>query len=312
MVDTKYLNGNDLGETTAAKGIALSLDGQTVFVANVTSVTAYDVSSSKVKAEINLGFTDIRPLCPVRGGGVLILTSKNTAELWDYSLSKSVKRWTNLPGVEQLIPISEERVAVVGEFDVRVLDTNSGKVESTIPVLQGRVLTCNSKCQLLIERFFKKMQFPRPFPSCSLQLLDGETVVWEKEGIVRFPNDKAVAFSPMEQFLVVGTTEGILVLDAKTGETFRTLRPSRFFRLWHCTFISDDTCVISGSDLTVQLLNVKSGELLTEIDVESRVNCLAACPVNCVFAIGLMYSTPNFKVIRVHFPWGEDRGNGKR
>ena len=178
MVDTKYVNGNDLGEATAAKGIALSLNGQTVFVANVTSVTAYDVSSSKVKAEINLGFTDIRPLCPVRGGGVLILTSKNTAELWDYSLSKRVKRWTNLPGVEQLIPISEERVAVVGEVDVRVLDTSSGKVVSTIPVLQGRVLTCNSKCQLLIERFFKKMQFPRPFPSCSLQLLDGETVVW--------------------------------------------------------------------------------------------------------------------------------------
>ena len=312
MVDTKYVNGNDLGEATAAKGIALSLDGQTVFVASVTSVTAYDVSSSKVKAEINLGFTDIRPLCPVRGGGVLILTSKNTAELWDYSLSKRVKRWTNLLGVEQLVPISEERVAVVGEFDVRVLDTSSGKVVSTIPVLQGRVLTCNSKCQLLIERFFKKMQFPRPFPSCSLQLLDGETVVWEKEGIVRFPDDKAVAFSPMEQFLVVGTTEGILVLDAKTGETFRTLRPSRFFRLWHCTFISDDTFVISGVDLTVQLLNVKSGELVTEIDVESDVNCLAACPFNRVLAIGLENSTPNFKVIRVHFPRGEDRGNGKR
>ena len=116
----------------------------------------------------------------------------------------------------------------------------------------------------------------------------------------------------MEQFLVVGTTEVILVLDAKTGKTLRTLRPSRFFRLWHCTFISDDTCVISGVDLTVQLLNVKSGELVTEIDVESDVNCLAACPFNRVFAIGLRYSKPNFKVIRVHFPRGEDRGNGKR
>ena len=158
MVETKYVNRNDQGVATEATGIALSLDGQTVFVASVTSVTAYDVSSSKVKAEINLSFTDIRPLCPMRGG-VLILTRENTAELWDYRLSKRIKWWTNLPGVEQLIPISEEQVAVVGEVDVKVLDTSSGKAALTIPVLQGRVLTCNSKCQLLIERFFKKCSF---------------------------------------------------------------------------------------------------------------------------------------------------------
>ena len=214
-----------------------------------------------------------------------------------------------MPGVEQLIPISEERVAVVGEVDVKVLDTSSGKVVSTIPVLQGRVLTCNSKCQLLSDTTFEG--------SCpwSLQLLDGETVVWRKKDIGRFSVshdfNKAVAFSPMEQFLVVGTTDGILVLDPETGNTLRTLGLS-FSLLRHCTFISEDTCVISGGDLTVRLLNVKSGEFLTEIDVESRVNCLAACPFNRVFAIGLRYSKPNFKVIRVHFPRGEDRGNGKR
>ena len=112
----------------------------------------------------------------------------------------------------------------------------------------------------------------------------------------------------MEQFLVIGTAKGILVLDAETGDTLHTFPPSfSFFR--HCTFIIDDTCVISGSNLTtVQLLNVKSGERLTEIDVESYVTCLAACPVNRVLAIGLGYSTRNFKVIRVHLP----RENGKR
>ena len=219
-----------------------------------------------------------------------------------------------MPGVEQLIPISEERVAVVGEVDVKVLDISSERVVSTIPVLQGRVLTCNSKCQLLIERTFEAYQFLRSGP-WSLQLLDGETVVWRKKDIGRFSVshnfNKAVAFSPMEQFLVVGTTDGILVLDPETGNTLRTLGLS-FSLLRHCTFISEDTCVISGGDLTVRLLNVKSGEFLTEIDVESDVNCLAACPFNRVFAIGLRYSKPNFKVIRVHFPRGEDRGNGKR
>ena len=313
MVDTKYVNRNDQGvatHVTAATGIALSLDGQTVFVASKTSVTAYDVSSGKRKAEINCGAYTVRmcrthPMCPV-SGGVLILPNEleSTVELWSGNLAKRIKRWANLPGVKHLIPISEERVAVVGEVDVNVLDTSSGKVVSTIPVLQGRVLTCNSKCQLLTKR-------PLGAISCSLQLLDGKTVVWGKEIIDSYANDKAVAFSPMEQFLVVGTIEGMLLLDAETGNTLHTLRPS-FFQLWHCTFISGNTCVISDFDLTVQLLNVKSGKRLTEIDFESSVTCVAACPFNSVLAIGLWDSTPNFKVIRVHLPRGEDRGNVER
>ena len=311
MVDTKYVNRNDQGVATSTTGIAISLDGQIVFVSSMTSVTAYDVSSGKLKAEIRCGRSLYRPLCPVNGG-VLILTSKSTVELWCGNLGKRIKRWTNLPGVKQLIPISKERVAVIAEVDVKVLDTSSGKVVSTIPVLQGRVLTCNSKCQLLIERTFEAYQFLRSGPWC-LQLLDGETVVWRKKDIERFPeyNDKGVAFSPMEQFLVVGTTDGILVLDAETGNTLRTLGLS-FSLFLHCTFISDDTCVISARDLTVQMFNVKSGELLTGIDVESDANCLATCPFNRVLAIGLKDSTPNFKVIRVHLPRGEDHGKGKR
>ena len=304
MVDTEYVNINDQGVVTAAKGIALSLDGQTVFVASNTSLTAYDVSSGEFKAEINCGWTFYRPFCPV-GGGVLISTDESTVELWSGNLTKLIKRLTNLPKFKQLIPISEERVAVVRKVEVTVLDTSCGKPVSTIPVLRGfKVLTCNSKSQLLLK--FPGHDF------CSLQLLDGENVVWGKEGIDRNPHDEAVAFSPMEQFLVVCTIKGILVLDAETGNTLRILRPSTYPYLWHCTFISDDTCVISGLDFTVQLLNVKSGELLTEIEVEGDLTCLAACPVNRVLAIGRENCTPNFKVIRVHLPWGEDRGNWKR
>ena len=312
MVDSKYVNRNDQKRSrraTSASGIALSLDDQTVFVARVaSSVTAYDVSSGKLKAEINCWPLPYRPLCPV-SGGVLILTNKTTVELWSGNLAERIKRWTNLPGVKQLIPISEKRVAVVGDVDVKVLDTSSGIVVSTIPVVQGRVLTCNSKCQLLSDTTFEG--------SCpwSLQLLDGETVVWRKKDIGRFSVshdfNKGVAFSPMEQFLVVGTTDGILVLDAETGNTLRTLGLS-FSLFLHCTFISDDTCVISARDLTVQMFNVKSGELLTGIDVESDANCLATCPFNRVLAIGLKDSTPNFKVIRVHLPRGEGDGNMER
>ena len=322
MVDTKHVNKI---VSNPAHEIALSLDGQTVFVSDSSSVTAYDVSSAKPKATAEPEYI-YRPhtnICPVKGG-VLMLRDYTTVELWsgDHH-AKPIKWWISLPGVKklrltqlpmviQLIPISEERVAVVREADVTVLDTSGRKVISTIPVLQGTVLTCNSKCQpLIIKRTFEAHPECVGPDHCSLQLLDGETVFWEKKGIVRFPSVKAAAFSPMEQFLVVCTADGISVLDPETGNTLRTLRPS-FSDLQHCTFISDDTCVTSDSNLTVQLFNVKSGELLTEIDVESDVTCLAACPFNRVFAIGLNLFTPNFKVIRVRLPRGEDRANGKR
>ena len=299
MVDTNA-NKSSQGVASSAAEIALSLDGQTVYVASESSVTTYDAFSGKVKAEINCKDTHVRrPLCPVRGG-VLITRREGTVELWSDNLSKRIKRWTNLkPEVEQLISMSEERVAVVTKVDVKVLDTSIGTFASTIPVSQGRVLTCNRKCQLLIGRTYDV-----------IQLLDGTTVVWEKEGIDWPFYNKDVAFSPKEQFLLVRTTEGMLVLDAETGNTLRTL-PSFSFSS-HCRFISDIKCVISSTDPTVQLFNVKSGELLSAIDVESKVNCLAACPCNKVLAVGLKSSTPNFKVIRLYLPRGEDSRNGKR
>ena len=303
MWNTKEVSKSDQGTAATAIGIALSLDGQTVYVATYESVTAYDVFNEDLKAEIILEFTFSRPLCTVREG-VVISTKESTVEFWDYDLSKCIKMWTNLPGIEQLIPVSDERVAVVLECEVNVLDTNSGEIVSTIPVFEGKVLTCNSKCQLLTFNNF----------TSSLWLLDGTTVIWKKEDMYVLSGKRdGVVFSRMEQFLVVKTAEGLTALDAKTGNTLRTLQISFFCRYSiRCTFISDDTCVIAGSCIPVSLFNVKSGEFLSVIDVESEVTCLAACPLSRVLVIGLFNSTHNFKVIRLLLPRGEDSEKGER
>ena len=313
MKDTNYVRRIDQGKSpeVSARGIALSLDGQTVFIASGTSVTAYDVFSGSRKAEIKpVPFVH---LCPVKGG-VLMSTREypNSTELWDYSLSKTVKVCTNLNfDVAKLIPISEERVAVVGKVDVAILDTSSGTVVSTIPSLEetSRVLTCNSKCQLLIDR--TRDNEPRPG---YLQLLDGTTLLWQKEGFGTVRDYESGAFSPKEEFLVVASARGMLVLDPKTGNTLRTLPNSRpFASKSHCTFISDDECVAFSGDYTYQLLNVKSGELLTVIDHGSFVTCVAACLFNRVVVFGLGENvTPNFKVFMACLPRGEDSENSKR
>ena len=300
MVKTKDVKTNGQGESTNATGIALSLDGQTVYVASDTSVAAYDAFSGKLNAEINceVTVTQFSPLCPVRVG-VLFTTRHSTVEFWDYDLSRSIKIWNNLPDVEQLITISEEQVAVVRTCEVKFLDTSNANFVATIPALHQRVLTCNSKWQLLT------------FTTClSLQLLDDATVVWKREAMDMGFLGQCVAFSPLEQFLVVGTPGGMLVLNAETGSTLLTLPP--FSCVNHCAFISDDECVIFNSDLTVHLLNVKSGELLSAIDVEGTVTCLAACPLRRLLAIGLQNSSPNFKVFKVHSSRFEDIRNRKR
>ena len=310
MVDTNNVRRIVQGTSPGTSGIALSLDGQTVFIATGASVTAYDVFSGNRKAEIKP--VPFEYLCSVKGG---VLMSKgrgpNLTELWDYSLSKTVKVWTNLNfDVEKLIPISEERVAVVGIVDVAVLDTSSGTVVSTIPSFEAssRVLTCNSICQLLIDR---TRDGPRPG---YLQLLDGTTVVWQKEGFGTVCDYVRGAFSPKEQFLVVASARGMLVLDSKTGNTLRTLLNSRqFFSESFFTFISDDECVACSGNYTYQLLNVKSGELLTAIYHGSFVTCLAACLFNRVVVFGLGQNvTPNFKVFMACLPRGDDSENSKR
>ena len=297
MMDIQDANksGHDVTKTC---GIALSLYGQTAYVASEASVTAWDIQSEKLKAEVNLRVTWHNPLCAVREGvlistradrGISITERSGTVEFWDEGLSECVERWTNLPVVKEMIRISEHRVAVVGECVVKVLDTSRWQFVSTIPVLQGSIVKCNSKCQLLTvgERHMHD----------SLQLIDSSTVVWKKEiKIVRF--GELVVFSPMEQFLVVGTTEGTLVLDAETGNTLRTLSPP--FR--HCKFISDEECVIFSDETPVKLFNVNSGQLLSAIVVENDVTCLAACPFNRLFAIGLENSSPNFMAVRVRLP----------
>ena len=285
-----------------ATGIALSLDGQTVYVASKTSVFAWDVESEKRKAEINRGVEWRDSMCPVRRG-LLISTRESTVELWDIDLSKCIKKWTNLPGVEEVIPITEERVAIVRNCEVTLVDTSDVEFLIMIPVLRGgRVVACNSKSQLLtvIDS------------SDSLFLMDGTTTVWGRERVLPCYVTDAV-FSPMDQFVIVTCMyPGPLVVDAVSGNILRTL--SFGSADVSCKFVSEEECVVFDYNyvFSAQLCNVKSGELLSVIDVESRVDCSAACPRNRLLAIGRSYFAPSFKIILVHLPRDKDSKNKKR
>ena len=180
MVDTKGLHKSSQGESTQVTGIAVCLDGQTVYVASEKSVIASDMLSGKCK-EINRVVTrqDFCPLCPV-SGGVLISTNLYTLEFWNYDLSKCIETWPSPSGIEQLILVSKERVAVVGERVVMILDTSRREFVQTMLSFGRRILTCNSKCQLLTITDSHSLQL---LLSHTPQFWYGPTVVGKKEAL---------------------------------------------------------------------------------------------------------------------------------
>ncbi|XP_074628966.1 uncharacterized protein LOC141886642 [Acropora palmata] len=63
--------------------------------------------------------------------------------------------------------------------------------------------------------------------------------------------------------------------------------------------------------LNTPLVNVKSGDLLSEIARESSLYSLAACPRERLLAIGFMDSKVNFEVLQVKLPGDKHSRGGK-
>ena len=296
MIDTNDVTNGRQSVAERAEDIALSLDGQTVYVVSdpdpstdqLCTVVAWEVSSGKRRGERRCELTI--PAFPVRRG-VLLNSRGGTLELWRFDLSECIQRWFDLTGITKVIPLSEERVAcVTNGGEVIVLDTSSGEIVLTISNLHKHVLTCNSKLQII------------SVDEGVLQLSDGTAVLWRKE-MPLVMKEFSVIFSPGEQFVVVVCKSvvpmfgNVQILDAASGLTLDMFLESA------CKFLSDEECVVCHFDrFNCELYNFKSGEVLSVIYVGPFATCLASCPSQRLFAIGLSVSSPNFKVIRVWLP----------
>ncbi len=222
-----------------------------------------------------------------------------------------IRSWTNEFGITKMIHISEERVACEAKNKVTILDTTSGEIVTTFRLRGNECLvTCNSKCQLLTCDIF------------SLKLSDGKITLWKE----MFPSmyNPSGMFSLSEQFVVIWAPrlDGVYVLDALSGKTLHVLQDiykTNAFRipyLINCKFVSDEECVISSGTNSggycLQLFNVRSGDLLSVIDLDRQVNCLAACPRKRLLAIGQSDSEHGINLIQVRLPQDKDSRESKR
>ena len=327
MLQHDELTKDSAGDSeTIVMNVALSLNGDRLFVITdrKRELLVWDISSGMFKPGKIVPRTvhDNYNLVAVRDG-VLLQTSHDTLELWDFELCQCIRSWSGLKYVRGVISISEDQVACEVENKVITLDTARTEVKKKLIIVDtakkgfvstisfhGHFVACNSKCHVITT------------DRQELQMQSADVVLWKTSIPFKclFSSDFR-GFSPTEQYCILARSKALYVLDVASGRTFRTLQPQihegNFPKTDDCKFVSDEECVACfrvGYSLTgyfLQLFNVKSGDLLSEIALEGMVYSLAACPRERLIAVGFGYSKVNFKVLQVKLPGDKHRAKGQ-
>ena len=327
IIEMLYLNEltkDSVGDSNTIVGkAAFSLNGDKLYVVTVTTfilvkLMAWDIARGMLIAEKS-DFKEpylfaVCNIVTVRAG-VLLVTGSSTLELWNFNLSECIRSWSDFGNIYQLTRISEERVACDVKRKVIILDTTREGIVSTVTLHRYHYVTCTSKGHVITT------------DDEEVRMQSGDVVLWKMLKPLEVSHFlRCSLFSPTEQYCVLAgesiadDREALLyVLDAVSGRTLHKLcscscrSPLDF----NCNFVNDLECITYYNDearnyYCVRLFNVKSGDLLSEIDTETKVCSLAACPDERLIAIGFEDSKVNFKVLRVKLPGDKHSRKSKR
>ena len=320
LINLNRLKEVSLESRAVVTDIEFSIDGATVYVVSgewesPATVTAWDCSSWECKAERQMWLTS---LVPVKDG-VVLMTGRDgqdiTPELWDVGLSECKRRWTDLKGIKKVLPISEEKVAFVGDGNIYVLSTTNDLLEKIgydhkEGIDNEDIKAVNTKNQLVTTGSSAKD--PEVDPVWISRLCNGASlweITWGVADEVLHPS--RCMFSPGEEFCVMWDTYRVVVRDADTGELHHALFKDD--SVVDCRFISDSGLIVCSQEdrgSFLRMFDVRSGELLSLIEIEGRPFCLGTCLHSLHIAVGL--SGSEFKLLQVHLPQVEDDSNSER
>ena len=149
-VETVMMNLGIKIRLITRRSISVSLTGETVYVLSTDArnpkATAWDVSSEEPVGQV--GILNNSCLEAHMKGGILLSTFQGCLDMWNFDLSDCVRRWFDiyfLDRTTEMIPISEERVALRHKNKVIILNTTTSEIVSIL-VDHGYVVSCNSKC----------------------------------------------------------------------------------------------------------------------------------------------------------------------
>jgi len=173
---------------------------------------------------------------------------------------------------------------------------------------QNQLLVCN--CEEIDDDFFEGEQL-----TLSLRNNNSFSCVWKRKD-ARYDTRSFTPyfmFSPDEEFVVTWASfssgHGVHILDAKTGETQRTLLKDQD-DIVDCKFVvNGESLVCCSKDNFLRLFNIRSGDQLSVLDIEEQPCCLGACLSEPLVAIGLWGA--KLKFVHVKLPDVQD-AEGKK
>ena len=311
LPEINNMPGNGFVEINYLAGhVYFSVDGDSLYTVTsggiqIINLVTGDVLSKIIrKKECMILARSVR-VVPVKRG-LLFHTYSESLELWNPELSVCMKRWTEF-SVDDVIPLSEERVTLKTKYyfddrwKVTILDTTSEQIVLKIANFDGFFLACNNKWEVLTTTDGE-----------SLQLWRENRVLWETSSKFNPFSLTSAIFSPTEENVVTYGITGSYVLDAVSGKVIRQLENMDVYDI---KFISNEDCVVDLNDLRglcLQLYNVKTGDLLSEIVEERQVQNFAVCPRKRLVAIAFENYEDHFEIIQAKLPGDKEKTNIER
>ncbi|XP_068760744.1 uncharacterized protein [Montipora capricornis] len=280
--------------------LRFSLTGESVYALVLVRphrlrILAWDVLKGELKGQKDFesdyffGFVTLKE-------GILISTN-TTLELWNLDLSVCTRRWRF--AADTIFPISDDQVVCITHERRQgiILNTVSGDNVVTFKLSHGfRLIACYGDLQLFAWRKKSQPEF------IEMRQLGKTEPLWRALQGVRLSRLKG-SFSPKGQFIAVFVMPNTYILDAFSGNVRLQFGD---FTTFNCEFVGDEECIFVKSVQPIggrlELFNVRSGDLLSVMDVEWDFPFpLATCPRLGLIAI-CSSKQLNLEIIKVKHP----------
>ncbi|CAH3024687.1 unnamed protein product [Porites evermanni] len=142
------------------------------------------------------------------------------------------------------------------------------------------------------------------FENVKLSLRKNGLIVWERTTCwIDCIIESHLLCSPRNEFVVTWNTldqgHGLHILNADTGETLHVFHGQQN-DIVDCKFLDDKSVVCCSGDNFLRLYNIRTGDLLSVLDIGEQPFCLGACLYQPLVAIGL--SQTRIKFVHVQLP----------
>ena len=306
------------------KSIALSVKGDTIY----STTSKYDCRTYESKLTVTVLRMSNRKILDTKifsesvsivptGKGVVLFKNGTVAELWNFEMSTFLRPL--FVGIEKgnLCSISPDQLAywyvttsdesghemetlVIKFYDVtgagsgfisplKITFDAGEEVESISVISPNLVLSCTSK----VVTFGTTMSAD----DVTVSLRKNGSVVWKRRTLDEEFFQPHLLCSPKNEFVVTWNTldggNGLHILNADNGETLHIfLRDQK--AIIDCKFLGDESLIFCSKENFLRLYNVRTGDMLSVLDIGERPFCLGACLYQPLVAVGLSGTRTKF------------------